>query len=168
MKQFRWIKAYTVLLMVGIGISLSQTACQSALGPQAPEGPMVNVGPRGGYDAQVEGKDYKAWRERTGLPVHSGYAAAGLETIEVQPWPELGGSAAFLDLSDYRILDAFVYEIPPGGELKPRKHVYEELIVVLSGKGYTRLGNTPEMSQRVDWETDAMFSPPLNTYHQHV
>ncbi|MEE8608127.1 MAG: cupin domain-containing protein, partial [Nitrospiraceae bacterium] len=41
-------------------------------------------------------------------------------------------------------------------------------IVVLSGKGYTRLGNTPEMSQRVDWETDAMFSPPLNTYHQHV
>ncbi len=166
MKRTLLILLVSALAGLGAGYALQKTGAGSAQEP--PQGPMVNVGPRGGYDAQIEGKDYWAWLQNTELPVVRGYAARGLEEMALEPWPEAGGSAAFLDLSDYKILNAYVIEIPPGATLEPIKHLYEELIVVLNGQGYTRLGNTSEMPQRVEWQADSMFAPPLNAYHQHI
>lgn len=161
----KWMLTSGLLVSLSFALVLLQPGVPSAQEPA--QGPRVNVGPRGGYDAQVQGKDYWAWLEKTGLPVLRGYGTGDLRKVELKPWASAGGVAAFINLSDYKILDAYVIEIPPAGKLNREKHLYEELIVVLDGKGYTRIGNTPKMVQRVEWETNAMFSPPLNTYHQH-
>ena len=42
------------------------------------------------------------------------------------------------------------------------------MIHVLSGRGYTRIWQEGGSEVRVDWEVGDLFSPPLNTWHEHV
>jgi len=62
--------------------------------------------------------------------------------------------------------DAYICEIPPGKSLAPEKHMYEELIYVISGRGAATVWNDAEPKRTFEWQEGSLFSPPLNSWHE--
>ncbi len=111
---------------------------------------------------------YDEWVQSQGIPVIGGYAVEDLNTATVEPWERKGGKGAFVILEGAEgMADSYVCEIPPGGSLKPQKHLYEEMIYILSGRGATTLWWEGRGKQTFEWQTGSLFSPPLNVWHQH-
>lgn len=111
---------------------------------------------------------YERWQEREGIPVIGGYYVQDLRTAPLEPWTRKGGRGAFINLEGAELSDdAYLCEIPPGASLKPQRHLFEELIYVLSGRGATTIWNEGGPKQTFEWQEGSLFSPPLNTWHQH-
>jgi quercetin dioxygenase-like cupin family protein len=81
---------------------------------------------------------------------------------------ELGVPAAHLGAGKMKQVDVTLIEIPPGGSLPPHRHLAEEMILIVSGSGYTQMWPRPEVrKERYDWKEGDLLSPSLNVWHQH-
>ncbi len=81
---------------------------------------------------------------------------------------ELGVPAARLSEGKFHQADVTLIEIPPGGNLPPHRHLAEEMILIVSGTGYTQMWPRPEIrKERYDWKEGDLLSPSLNAWHQH-
>ncbi|MBI4331569.1 MAG: cupin domain-containing protein [Chloroflexi bacterium] len=111
---------------------------------------------------------YDKWVESEEVPVIKGYYVEDLAAVGVGPWKRKGGLGAIIRMEGAEETnDCYVCEIPPGASLKPQKHVFEELIYVVKGRGATTIWNDGEKPQTFEWQEGSLFSPPLNTRHQH-
>ena len=104
------------------------------------------------------------------------------ETIPLKTFPvkfdkEYGAAIARLGEGKYgegRLvqMDATLVELPPGGTLPAHKHLYEEMIYIVSGKGYTNIwpagSNGAAKKKRYDWSATDVLSPSLNAWHETV
>ena len=80
----------------------------------------------------------------------------------------LGARAARLGEGRFHQVDVTLIEIPPGGNLPPHRHLAEEMILIVSGTGYTTMWPRPEVrKERYDWKEGDLLSPSLNAWHQH-
>lgn len=85
---------------------------------------------------------YRSWQERQKIPCITGIYVKDIKTVEVAPWDLKGGLGAFINLEGTGgIDDAYVCEIPPGGRLKPQKHLYEEVVYIAKGYGGTTVND---------------------------
>jgi quercetin dioxygenase-like cupin family protein len=109
------------------------------------------------------------WCEADGLRVVTGYSVDDLCTLPLSHWERLGGPAAYCHLEGSQgFVGSLVAEIPPGGKLKPIRHLFEELILVLEGHGATQFWcEKTNQTTILEWQTGSIFSPPLNAKHQH-
>ena len=107
--------------------------------------------------------------EADGLAVVGGYGVEDLRTMPLTHWERLGGPAAYCHLEGSQgFLGSLVAEIPPGKNLKPMRHLYEELILILEGHGATQFwSEKTNQATLLEWQPGSIFSPPLNTKHQH-
>ncbi len=117
----------------------------------------------------VKDTTYMQWMRQEQLPVVRGYGVIDLHTLKLGAWKRLGGRGAFIQLEGQEGLTGmYVGEIPPGAELKPEKHLYDELICILSGLGAAEIwsptGEGPHTV--VEWQTGSLFAPPLNSWHR--
>lgn len=111
---------------------------------------------------------YDKWLEEEGLPVIRGFHITDLKDVAVAPWRRKGGAGTYVNLDGTGgTNDAYVVEIPPGGNLKPEKYLFEEVIFVLSGRGATTIWNEGGKKQNFEWQAGSLFSPPLNAWRQH-
>jgi mannose-6-phosphate isomerase-like protein (cupin superfamily) len=111
---------------------------------------------------------YEKWLEMEGLPVIKDYGITDLMTVSLKPWTRKGGLGAYINMIGAQgNADAYLCEIPPGGSLKPQRHLYEEMIYILSGYGATTVWVEGGVKQSFEWQEGSLFSPPLNTWHQH-
>src|SRR5688572_14760132 len=87
--------------------------------------------------AEIEALDaYQRWQEGEGVPLYHGSGVPDLGTLELGQWARRGAKGAILDLEGTGgLIDAHVVEIIPGGETAPYRHLYEEIIYVVSGRG---------------------------------
>jgi len=77
--------------------------------------------------------------ESEGVPIVEDFGI-DLMTVEVKPWARMGALGAYaLTRGRGDFLDSYVLEIPPGGETEPQRHLFEEVVYVLSGRGGTTL-----------------------------
>lgn len=109
---------------------------------------------------------YKIWIEQEGIPVIRDWYIEDLRTVPLSPWVRTGGLGAYVDLvgsADRQ--GAYICEIPPGGSLKPEKHLFEEFIYIVSGEGTASVWNEGGAKQTFAWQAGSLFSPPLNTWH---
>jgi quercetin dioxygenase-like cupin family protein len=107
------------------------------------------------------------WLNREGIPVHTGYAVEDLKTMPLGPWPRLGGLGAYVRLIGAEdATGMYVCEIPPGGQLAPERHLYEEVIYCLTGNGRTEYWRDGEPKLSLEWTGGALFASPLNVWHQ--
>lgn len=111
---------------------------------------------------------YERWVKEEGIPIHKGYYIEDLRKVELAPWKRKGGLGAFINLEGSEgANDGYIAEIPPGGSLKPQRHIFEEFIFVLSGRGATTIWTEKTKKQTFEWQEGSLFSPPLNAWHQH-
>ncbi|HEY1484723.1 MAG TPA: hypothetical protein VGF84_01390 [Micromonosporaceae bacterium] len=111
---------------------------------------------------------YTRWVAAEGLDIVSGFYIKDLRTLDLKPWPRRGGRGVFINHDASRTSnDCYVCEIPAGGELAPQRQLFEEMILVLDGRGSTRVWTDAGQSVTFEWQAGSLFAIPLNAWHQH-
>lgn len=111
---------------------------------------------------------YHEWAERQKIPIVREFFVPDLRKLELGSWERKGGYGTLLNMIGTReVDDARVCEIPPGAKLNPDKHLYEEMIFVISGRGQTTVWNDKGERESFQWSRGSLFAPPLNTRYQH-
>ena len=111
---------------------------------------------------------YTRWVKAEGLDIIPSFYVQNLRTVELKPWARRGGNAVFLNHDASRTSnDCYVMEIPPGKSLTPHRQLYEEMMLVLSGRGSTTVWNDAGARITFEWKDGALFAIPLNCHHQH-
>ena len=111
---------------------------------------------------------YQRWVRAEGLEIISGHYVANLRTVEMNPWPRRGGRGVYINHDASRTSnDCYVCEIPPGKTLAPQRQLFEEMVLVLNGRGSTSVWDNAGHRITFEWKAGAMFAIPLNCWHQH-
>src|SRR6266849_10585481 len=105
---------------------------------------------------------YREFLQREGVPVYEDVLTLDPLTLELEPWQRLGGLGAYVHIAGRGdFVSCYVAEIPAGGQLKPEKHLHDEVIYVLSGRGATTI-EVPGGHTTFEWGTGSLFAIPLN------
>src|SRR5690606_21399480 len=65
-------------------------------------------------------------------------------------------------------MEVTLVEIPPGGHITPQRRMADEMIYIVSGRGYTQMWlREGDEKVRYDWAEGDMLSPTLNAWNQH-
>ncbi len=110
---------------------------------------------------------YLEWVARQGVPVIEDFGI-NVGDVPVKQWDRYGMKGAFCHLKardDY--LTIFAFEIGPGGQSAPIRHIYDEVIYVISGHGLTTVKGRDGRKHSFEWGPKSIFSIPLNAEHQH-
>ena len=111
---------------------------------------------------------YTRWVRAEGLDIISAHYVANLHTVELKAWARRGGLGVYINHEASRTSnDCYVCEIPPGKALEPQRQLFEEMILILSGRGSTTVWNDAGERMTFEWQAGAMFAIPLNCWHQH-
>ena len=118
--------------------------------------------------ATEKGTPYERWVQAEGLDIIGGHYVPNLRTVDLKPWARRGGKGVFINHEASRTSnDCYVCEIPPGGKLEPQRQLFEEMVLVLEGRGSTSVWNDKGQKLTFEWKAGAIFASPLNAYHQH-
>jgi len=150
----------------------------AAVAAQQPPKPRERVSEDGGRLEKVgptmsrvvpDNTPYDHWlaQARSRIPMFEGLVIDDARTMPVKPWPEMGVSGMYIRMSDYQITDGFVLEIPPHGQTKPQRHMFEEGLYFFGGPGHTIIQQEGRRPERVDWKYRSLFAVPLNVQYQH-
>jgi hypothetical protein len=111
---------------------------------------------------------YARWAERQPIPVVEDFAV-DLLSVEVAQWDHTGVPSALVHVAgrgDWS--NIIVSELPPGGETTPQRHLYEEVVYVLSGHGSTLIEDPAGAQHVIEWGPRSLFGIPLNARYKHV
>ncbi len=115
---------------------------------------------------------YETYCEAECVPIYRNLIGVeDVRSLALGDWPRLGGRGAFIDLDGTGgYLGLYLLEIPGGKALEPERHLYEEVFLVLDGRGSTEvwLDKPDSSSHRFEWQKDSVFSIPLNAHHRLV
>lgn len=114
---------------------------------------------------------YEEWMVKEGIPIHE--AVAGVDDVTElarQPWPRTGGSGAFIHMLGPKQAERGIYvaDIPGGKALNPERHLYQEAIVILRGRGVTEVWQEGIAKRSFEWGEGSVFAPPLNCWHRLI
>jgi oxalate decarboxylase/phosphoglucose isomerase-like protein (cupin superfamily) len=111
---------------------------------------------------------YTRWVANEGLDIIPALYVRNLRKVALRPWARRGGNAVFVNHDASRTSnDSYVMEIPAGKKLAPQRQLYEEMILVLDGRGSTTVWNDAGQRVTFEWGPGALFAIPLNAWHQH-
>jgi mannose-6-phosphate isomerase-like protein (cupin superfamily) len=117
-----------------------------------------------------ETTSYEQWMRSEGIPIVRTFGGVeDTRLVERAPWPRMGGNGAFIvmqGLQESGFTGMYVVEIPAQGALNPERHVYEELMYVLQGRGTTEVWQEGGPKKTFEWGPGSLFAPPLNTWHR--
>ena len=145
----------------------SRPAANPAAGPGQPDSPGEAIAA-----AVAAGKllvePYRQWVGRQPIPVIEDFAV-DLLAAETAPWDRLGARAALVHVAgrgDWS--NIIVTELPPGTSTSPQRHLYEEIVYVLSGHGSTVVEDDAGGQHDVAWGPRSLVGLPLNCRYRHV
>ena len=110
---------------------------------------------------------YLEWAEGEGVPVVE-TLAVDLGTADVAPWARIDARGGIYNLKgrgDFSSI--FLIELPKGGKTAPQKHLYEEIVYVISGHGSTTIEAPDGRQHSFEWGPKSLFAIPLNLRYQH-
>lgn len=111
---------------------------------------------------------YTRWVRDEGLEIIPAMYVRNLRKVELKPWARRGGNAVFVNHDASRTSnDSYVMEIPAGKKLAPHRQLFEEMILVLDGRGSTTVWNDEGKRITFEWGPGSLFAIPLNAWHQH-
>ena len=93
---------------------------------------------------------YTRWVRDEGLNIISAHYVPNLHTVELKPWSRRGGRGVFINHEASRTSnDCYVCEIPCAQKLAPQRQLYEEMVLILDGRGSTTVWT--DAGQRVSF-----------------
>lgn len=111
---------------------------------------------------------YDAWAARQGIDIIRGYFVEDLYTLPLKWWERMGANGVLIMLEGTGYQDdAYVLGIPPGESTRPQRHLFEELVYVLDGRGATSVWIDERRKQSFEWQRGSLFAIPLNAWYQH-
>ena len=110
---------------------------------------------------------YEEWQKNEGAVIHGGLYIRDLYTLELDYWPRKGCNGAVVYLDGDEETDEHVVEVGPAGKTNPERHMFNEVIYVLSGRGATSVWYDETRKQTFEWTEGAYFSIPMNAWYQH-
>ena len=113
---------------------------------------------------------YDAFMEAEGIPVYRGLGLRRVHDLPLVPWKRKGGRGHFIQLYGTETKwGCYVVEVPPGGALNAEKHLYEEIFLVVEGRGTTEVWQEGDTKKHVfEWQKGSMFSIPINAWYRLV
>ena len=121
----------------------------------------AGMAPRIGVDAYLD------WLKNEGLPVVEDFGVH-LPEVETRPWPRYGVAGAAVHLKGRGdFVSMFVLDLAPGEASAPQRHLYEEVLYVLSGRGSTTIEAADGRIHSFEWGPRSLFAIPLNTKYRH-
>ncbi len=113
---------------------------------------------------------YEQFMEKEGIPVVRGIGLYDVRELPLSPWARLGGRGSYIQLDGTEgVWGMYVVEIPPRSELRPERHVYEELYFIVEGRGSTEVWKDDgSRRQAFEWQPGSLFSVPVNCWHRLV
>jgi len=113
-------------------------------------------------------RTYDRWVAAQGVPVIDGLFVSDLRSVELGPWSAKGADGAIVRLwGSEDMTGSYVLELGPGASAAPQRHLYDELVHVLSGRGFTTVWNERGDRTTFEWGPGALFAIPLNAFYQH-
>ena len=105
-----------------------------------------------------------------GIPVFRDLGIPNVRDLPLAPWKRTGGRGSYIQLYGTETKwGHHVVEVPAGGALNPEKHMYEEIYIVVEGRGSTEVWLEGEGKKHVfEWQQGSMFSIPMNAMHRIV
>jgi oxalate decarboxylase/phosphoglucose isomerase-like protein (cupin superfamily) len=111
---------------------------------------------------------YLRWVRSEGLDIIGAHYVRNLRTAELKPWARREGKGVYINHEASRTSnDCYVCEIAPGKKLAPQRQLFEEMVLVLEGRGSTTVWNDAGNRVTFEWKAGALFAIPLNAWHQH-
>ncbi len=128
---------------------------------------LEKVGPTM-YRVRPRNTPYDLWfdRQKENMPTFEGIIIQDARTEPLGPWEDMGVDGLYIKMADYQITDGWILELPPKGETKPQKHMFEAGIYFFGGPGHIMIQQDGERPQRVDFQHRTLFSVPLNASYQ--
>ncbi|MDP2729065.1 MAG: cupin domain-containing protein [Dehalococcoidales bacterium] len=113
---------------------------------------------------------YELFMKEEGIPIYGGLGVYDSRQLPMAPWKRMGGKGTFIELDGQAgYFGMYAVEIPAGGVLNPERHIYEETIFVIEGRGSTEVWREgSSKKQTFEWQTGSVFAPPLNVWHRLV
>ena len=113
---------------------------------------------------------YDAFMESEGIPVFRDIGIRKVQNLPLVAWKRTGGRGHFIQLYGTETKwGCFVVEVPPGGALHPQRHMFEEIYLVVEGRGTTEVWQEGDTKKHVfEWQKGSMFSIPLNAWFRIV
>ncbi|MBI4200624.1 MAG: cupin domain-containing protein [Chloroflexi bacterium] len=110
---------------------------------------------------------WKKWIMNQGVPIHTGVSLYDMYTTPVSDWGETGAKAAMLNFETGEMSDAWLIEVPPGGQVKPIHHMFDKMVYVVTGRGATSVWTIgSKKKQTFEWQKGSIFGIPLNAWHE--
>ena len=113
---------------------------------------------------------YDAFMESEGIPVFRDIGISKVQNLPLFPWKRTGGKGHYIQLLGTETKwGCFVVEVPPAGALHAQKHMYEEIYLVVEGRGTTEVWQEGDTKKHVfEWQKGSMFSIPMNAWFRIV
>lgn len=110
---------------------------------------------------------YLDWVKREGIPVVEDLGVH-LPEVGTRPWARCGVDGAAVHLKGRGdFVSMFVLDLAPGAATAPQRHLYEEVVYVLSGRGSTAIDCGGGRTHSFEWGPRSLFALPLNAGYRH-
>ena len=113
---------------------------------------------------------YDRFMEEQGIPIFRDIGVRRVQDLPLKPWKRMGGNATFIQLYGTEGLwGMYVVEVPSAGALNVEKHLYEEVYLVVEGRGSTEVWREGESERNTfDWQNGSLFTIPSNAITRTV
>jgi quercetin dioxygenase-like cupin family protein len=113
---------------------------------------------------------YDLFMESEGIPIYRDIGVSKVQNLPLAPWKRLGGKGSYIQLHGTEgKWGSYVVEVPGAGALNPERHLYEEIYLVVEGRGTTEVWLDNDSKRHVfEWQKGSLFSIPVNAWHRIV
>ncbi|MFQ6016965.1 MAG: hypothetical protein ACE5KF_02110 [Kiloniellaceae bacterium] len=110
---------------------------------------------------------YRDWAEAEGVPVAEDFGV-DLRKVETQPWPRFGCDGAIVHLKGRGdFVSILLFDLSPAAKGAPQRHLFEEVVYVISGHGSTTIETHDGRTHSFEWGPKSLFALPLNARYRH-
>src|SRR5438477_8655338 len=110
---------------------------------------------------------YAAWAAAEGVPITENFGV-DLLGVATAPWPRFGTDGGIVHLKGRGdFVSMFVLDLAPAARSAPQRHLFEQVVYVLSGHGNTTIETGDGRKHSFEWGPKSLFALPLNARYQH-